>query len=433
MTEMTKPPRVVGTVGATLMSVNGMIGAGIFALPAILYAATGDFAPWMFLIFGLLFSCNVLVAARLATMFRSSGGPQLYAQAAFGPFTGFQIGWLLVIAMAAGRAATLHVLVSYLAVFFPFFDGPVARPASVILLLIALSGLTASGMRNAVGGLLVGTILKLTPIVLLCIVAIAFGGISVSFQLPSFGTFESVALLVYFAFSGTINSTYSAGEIKNPRRTLPVSMLISLAAIIVLYMVVQWAYIAAGAPNSAGDATPLAAAAGAVMGEAGVVALTLAAIFSIATNSLTFFVAGPRVILGMADRGLLPQSLAHISPRFLTPDRSILLFTLIVAGVSLSGTFTFLAIVTSLASQVVLLSMFAAFVLFQLRGREGHTKGLTPFWIVVVIIGIAFAIYTSLQAPLTAFALIGVLILMGSVLYEVERRTGLSHPTSFLD
>ena len=121
MTETTALPRVVGAVGATLMSVNGMIGAGIFALPALLYAATGDFAPWMFLIFGLLYACNVLVAARLATMFRSSGGPQLYAQAAFGPLVGFQVGWLMVIAMAAGRAATLHVLVSYLAVFFPFF------------------------------------------------------------------------------------------------------------------------------------------------------------------------------------------------------------------------------------------------------------------------------------------------------------------------
>ena len=393
MTEMTKPPRVVGTLGATLMSVNGMIGAGIFALPAILYAETANFTPWMFLIFGLLFSCNVLVAARLATMFKSSGGPQLYVQAAFGPMTGFQIGWLLVIAMAAGRAATLHVLVSYLSVIFPFFEGPVARPVSVLLLLIALSGLTVSGMRKVVGGLLVGTILKLTPIIILCIVAFAVGGISVSFEPPRFGAFESVALLVYFAFSGTINSTYSAGEIKNPQRTLPLSMLASLGAVIVLYMVVQWAYIAAGAPESSGNATPLAAAAGVVMGEAGVIALALAAIFSIATSSLAFFVAGPRVVFGMADRGLLPQTLAHVSPRFGTPDRSILFFT----------------------------------------GREGHAKGLTPFWIAVVIVGVAFAIYVSAQAPLEAFALIGALIIMGSVLYLVARQPEMSRPTPITD
>ncbi|MEM5518726.1 APC family permease [Henriciella sp. AS95] len=433
MTEEIRPPRVVGTIGATLMSVNGMIGAGIFALPAILYAETGNFAPWMFLIFGLLFSCNILVASRMAAMFRSSGGVQLYAQAAFGPIVGFQVGWLLVIAISAGRAATLHVLVSYLSVFFPFLqDGP-ARIFAVLALLIALSALTTSGMRNAVAGIMVGTVLKVTPILLLCVVAFAVGGLSVSFELPSFGTFESVALLVYFAFSGTINSTYSAGEIKNPRRTLPRSMLLSLAAIIVLYMAVQWAYIAAGAPSSAGNAAPLAAAAGAVMGETGVVILTLAAIFSITTNALTFFVSGPRIIYGMADRGLLPKTLAHVSDHFRTPDRAILLFTLIVAMVSLSGNFTFLAKVTSLGAQIAILSMFAAFVYFQVRGREGHDTGLTPVWVLIVFVGVAFSIYASAQAPLEAFGLIAGLIVIGTLLSFVARRNEIEKPAPIVD
>jgi amino acid transporter len=176
MSEVTKPPRVIGTIGASLMSVNGMIGAGIFALPALLYAKTGAFAPWMFLIFGVLYACGVLIAAQLATMFRSSGGPQLYAQAAFGPMVGFQVGWLLVIAIAAGQAATLYVLVSYLAVFFPALAGPIARPVAVLALLVMLGGLTLSGMRRALDGLVVGTVLKITPIVALCIAAFVVGG-----------------------------------------------------------------------------------------------------------------------------------------------------------------------------------------------------------------------------------------------------------------
>ncbi len=271
MTEVTKPPRVVGTIGASLMSINGMIGAGIFALPALLYEKTGAFAPWMFLIFGALYACGVLMAAQLATMFRASGGAQLYAQAAFGPMVGFQVGWVVLIAQAAGRAATLYVLVSYLAVFFPALSGPVARPLAMLALLAMLGGLTLSGMRRAIGGLMVGTVLKITPIVVLCVAAFAAGGVSTSFKPPSFGTFESVALLVYFAYSGTTSAAFSAGEVKNPQRTIPRSMLLSLAIIIAFYMIVQWAYIAAGAPASS-DGTPLAAAAGVVMGPAGVVA-----------------------------------------------------------------------------------------------------------------------------------------------------------------
>jgi len=176
MEESSKPARVVGKLGATLMSVNGMIGAGIFALPALLYAEVGNFAPWMFLIFGVLFATGILISARLSNMFRSSGGPQLWAQAAFGPFVGFQVGWVVVLAMAAGRAATLYVLVSYLAVIFPAFLDPAWRVATLAILVVALTGLTISGMKNCVGGLVVGTVLKVPPILLLCLLAFASGG-----------------------------------------------------------------------------------------------------------------------------------------------------------------------------------------------------------------------------------------------------------------
>ena len=427
MTEVAKPPRVVGTIGASLMSINGMIGAGIFALPALLYEKTGAFAPWMFLIFGALYACGVLMAAQLATMFRASGGAQLYAQAAFGPVVGFQVGWVVLIAQAAGRAATLYVLVSYLAVFFPALSGPVARPLAMLALLAMLGGLTLSGMRRAIGGLMVCTVLKITPIVALCVAAFAAGGVSTSFKPPSFGTFESVALLVYFAYSGTTSAAFAAGEVKNPQRTIPRSMLVSLAIIVAFYMIVQWAYIAAGAPSSR-DGTPLAAAAGVVMGPAGVVLLTLAAVFSIASNSLTFFVSGPRVIFGMAERGLLPAGLAHVSPRFLTPDRAIGLFTLIVAVILLSGTFAFLAEVTSLGAQFAVLCLIVAFVRFRLRGYRGPPRGLSPAWWAVVAVTTVFTLYAAYQAPLKAYALIAVLIVVGSLLAMVAHRGTVAQP-----
>lgn len=421
MTEVTKPPRVVGTFGASLMSVNGMIGAGIFALPALLYDKTGNFAPWMFLVFGLLFACPMLLGIELAKMFRSSGGVQLYVQAAFGPAAGFQVGWLLVLAQAAGRAATLHVLVSYLGVFFPALDDPVARLLAILALLVTLGGLTLSGMRRAVGGMLVGMVLKATPIVVLCIAAFAAGGVSTHVQLPTFGTFESVALLVYFAYSGAGNAAISAGEVRHPRRTLPRSILLSLAMIILFYMIVQWAYMAAGAPAS-GSGTPLAAAAGALMGPVGATVLTLAAVFSIASNSLCFFVSGPRVIFGMAERGLLPGMLAHVSPRFLTPDRAVVLFSLIVACLALSGTFAFLAEVTALGAQWITLVMIGAFVLLRLRRSKRYGACARAFWWSMVAISTAFSIYAAMQATARAYVLLGVLVLVGSVLGAFARR-----------
>jgi amino acid transporter len=381
MEEASKPPRVVGKLGATLMSVNGMIGAGIFALPALLYAEVGNFAPWMFLIFGILFAAGILISARLSNMFRSSGGSQLWAQAAFGPFIGFQVGWILVVSMAAGRAATLYVLVSYLAVIFPVFLDTAWRIVALATLVLAMTWLTISGMKKSVGGLAIGTVLKVTPILLLCLLAFASGGIATEFELPRFGAFESVALLVYFAFSGANSSAYSAGEFKNPRRDLPITMLASLAMIIVFYMAVQWAYIAAGAPQSAGNTTPLSAAAGSVMGDVGVLLLSLAAIISIATNCLNFYIAGARVAYSMAERGLLPGTLAHVSPRFKTPDRAILLFSAIVVVMLASGAFVFLATVTSLGAQLITLVYILAFVLLMgdWRSIGGRSFSLQRF------------------------------------------------------
>ena len=433
MEEASKPPRVVGKLGATLMSVNGMIGAGIFALPALLYAEVGNFAPWMFLIFGILFAAGILISARLSNMFRSSGGPQLWAQVAFGPFVGFQVGWIMVLSMAAGRAATLYVLVSYLSVIFPVFLDSAWRIAALATLVLAMTWLTISGMKKSVGGLAIGTVLKVTPILLLCLLAFASGGIATEFELPRFGAFESVALLVYFAFSGANSSAYSAGEFKNPRRDLPITMLASLAMIIMFYMAVQWAYIAAGAPQSAGNTTPLSAAAGSVMGDVGVLLLSLAAIFSIATNCLSFYIAGARVAYSMAERGLLPGTLAHVSPRFKTPDRAILLFSAIVVIMLASGAFVFLATVTSLGAQFTTLVYILAFVLLMRRNHRGHDGKLALYWWPVVFVAAFFALFSIAQAPAKAFLLLAALLVAGTALYFLERRSEISAPEPILE
>lgn len=433
MEEASKPPRVVGKLGATLMSVNGMIGAGIFALPALLYAEVGNFAPWMFLIFGILFAAGILISARLSNMFRSSGGPQLWAQVAFGPFVGFQVGWIMVLSMAAGRAATLYVLVSYLSVIFPVFLDSAWRIAALATLVLAMTWLTISGMKKSVGGLAIGTVLKVTPILLLCLLAFASGGIATEFELPRFGAFESVALLVYFAFSGANSSAYSAGEFKNPRRDLPITMLASLAMIIMFYMAVQWAYIAAGAPQSAGNTTPLSAAAGSVMGDVGVLLLSLAAIFSIATNCLSFYIAGARVAYSMAERGLLPGTLAHVSPRFKTPDRAILLFSAIVVIMLASGAFVFLATVTSLGAQLTTLVYILAFVLLMRRNHRGHDGKLALYWWPVVFVAAFFALFSIAQAPAKAFLLLAALLVAGTALYFLERRSEISAPEPILE
>jgi len=418
---VTTPPRTIGPIGSILMNVNGMIGAGIFAMPAILFGSLGSFAPWMILIVGMLVGCVTLVVAQLASMFRQSGGPQLYAQAAFGPGAGFQVGWLLLLAIIASRAANFHVLVSYLAAIFPFFADPAVHSLTVLSLIALFTWINILSMKAAVGGLIVGTVLKLTPILLICVIGYASAGLASEFALPSFGAVESTALLVYYAFAGGITNSYAAGEIKNPRRTIPRSMIQSLLAIIALYMFVQFAFNSV-APDMSDASTPLAAMGAALVGEAGALIMALAAIFSIATNQHTFYMAGPRILFGMARRGLLPAWLTHLSPRSEVPDFAIYLFAGLVALLSLTGGFVFLAEMMAVGSQVVILSALAAFVVLRRRGHAGHPRTIGPLWWLCISLGAAYSIFATIQASAGAFALLALLIAVGTVLYLVARR-----------
>jgi amino acid transporter len=397
-----------------------MIGAGIFAMPAILYSTLGSFAPWMILLVGLLVGCSTLVVSQLASMFRQSGGPQLYAQAAFGDGPGFQIGWLLLCAIMGSRAANFHVLVTYLAAIFPFFNDPLVHTLTVLLLSGLFTWVNILGMKAAIGGLLVGTVLKLFPILLVCIVGYAEAGIVTEFTMPTFGAVEGTALLVYYAFAGGFSNSYAAGEIKNPRRTIPRSMIVSLASTIALYMFVQFAFNAV-APDVGDDGTPLAAMGGALLGDTGSILMALAAIFSIATNQHSMYMSGPRVLYGMARRGLLPVTFTHLSPRGEVPDRAIYLFSGLIALLSLTGGFAFLAEVMGVAAQIVTLSTLFAFVVLRRRGKEGHPQGVGPGWYLCIAVGASYAIFAAAQASFGAFALTGGLIVLGTGLYFVAR------------
>jgi hypothetical protein len=86
--------RGIGFVGAALIILNSMIGAGIFALPAAVADNAGVLSPWLFLAGGLLITTVVLTYSELASYFRESGGPVLYTKTAFGPLAGFTAGWL---------------------------------------------------------------------------------------------------------------------------------------------------------------------------------------------------------------------------------------------------------------------------------------------------------------------------------------------------
>lgn len=423
MTETRKPPRVIGLAGATLLNLNGVVGAGIFALPALLYAGAGSLAPLAILIFALLTATTLAIAGKLSTLFDQSGGPQLYIEAAFGRFAGFEAGWCLMGANIAARAANFHVIVSYLAAMFPVFDDPLLRMTTILALIVAFTLLAISGTRRSIGALWVGTMLKLAPILLLCLAGLFVNGLPTDYVAPQFSEVEATALLLAYAFSGGGVSTISAGETKNPHRTVFLSMYINLAIVAALYALVLLAYVAI-APDGANADRPLAAAGEAVFGGWGGTLIAIAAIFSIGTGQLNYFVTMPRVLFGMGRRGLLPARFASIS-RFDTPWFAITIYGVVIAFLALSGTFRSLANLLVAAETLLLVGMILAFVGLWRQGAGAFAKGIGRRWLAIAPLALLFQLWLGMQVPVSAaLPTLGILAVGGLVFLLARRRNG---------
>src|SRR3979409_635987 len=101
------------------ITINGIIGAGIFGLPAKVYNLIGSYSLIAFVACALIVTLIILCFAEVGSRFDETGGPYLYAREAFGPAVAFEVGWLIWLARLAEFAANCNLMVSYLAFFRP--------------------------------------------------------------------------------------------------------------------------------------------------------------------------------------------------------------------------------------------------------------------------------------------------------------------------
>lgn len=417
MTNPEKLPRTVGFWGTALFPVNGMIGSGIFALPAIMVAAVGNFAPWMMLIGALLILPLTLVFAVLSTRFDSHGGPVLYAHEAFGSFAGFQSGWMRYASGVVAVAANTHVAVAYLGALFPVLNDPLHKSLAVIGFIVFTTVVNVIGMRSSVRTLGIMTVIKLLPLMLFIIIGLFTHDPTIGFSLPQFSQFESVVLLTFYAYMAFENGTFAAGELKNPKRNIPLAMVTSLAAIALFYMLIIWTFLAIN-PTVSGDSNALTSAANVLAGQTGVVIISLAAAFSIGANTLSGGITTPRMTFGMAEKGTLPKVFAHVSQRFQTPDFSIIFYGAFAILFSLWAGFATLAAASTLSRLVMYL--LSALALPVLNRKD---KSNSSIWhIPISILAALSSIWVATHASTKAYQMLGLIFVVGTVLFFIATR-----------
>lgn len=411
-----EPPRTVGFWGTTLFPLNGMIGAGIFALPATLYAAVGNFAPWMILIGGILFLPLTLCYAWMASRFEHSGGSALYGEAAFGRFVGFQAGWARYASAIVTAAANTHVMVAYLAALIPGLDGPVMGPIAVSVILMLITTINLFGMRGSVGTLGVLTAIRLVPLTAFVISAFFAGGELGAVKLPEFSQVETVILLTFYAFIGFEGVVDTAGEMKNPKRDVPRAIVTMVIGVTLIYMAVIWAFMVIG-PQFADENNALAGAARQSMGPIGSLAIVIAASFSIGANNFGSGVTQPRLSYGMAERGMLPRWFAYVHPRYGTPFNSILFYGVAAILFGLWEGFEVLAIAATLIRLITYI--ITSLALPVLEYREGR---IVPLHLVCVILAVASSIFVAMQADQQKWLVFAGLVAAGTLFYFIAAR-----------
>jgi APA family basic amino acid/polyamine antiporter len=397
-------PRRIGVGGALMLAFNGAIGASIFALPATLAADFGTSAPWLFPLVGLASLLIAIPFSRSVAAFPESGGPATYGRV-FSSFAGFELGWIYYVARATAFAANLNVLISYLARWWTGAEGGALRIGLMLIAIAVLALITIRGVRPAMRVLGGFTVLKTVPLILAAIAALALAGVPAPGPLPPVSQVEAGVLIVFYAFVGFENATVIAGETRNPERTLPRALLATIGSVALLYFVVQLAFVAFFPTGLQEDEnTPLLALGEVVLGPAGALILGLAAVFSLAGNLHANIAATPRLTFAMAERGELPSWLARVHPTYATPITSILFFAVLTAALAISGSFVWLAVVSTLARMII----YAVTILALPRAPQRPARLTRSNWAVGgvgVLICILVAAQADAKAWLTLFGL----------------------------
>ena len=323
------------------VAINAIIGAGIFGLPSRVYALIGSYSLVAFIVCAIVVALIILCFAEVGSRFGETGGPYLYAREAFGSAAGFEVGWLMWLARLTAFAANCNLLIDYLGFFWAPATAHYWREVIIVLIVAVLTTVNLMGVRDAARVTNVFTVGKLIPIILFIGVGLFFIK-SQNYALaerPTYGAFSSSVLILIYAFSGFEMAAIPAGEIRDPRRNLPLAILTAIGVVAVLYISIQVVCIGT-LPGLATSQRPLADASGVFLGAAGGAIISAGVVVSIVGNLNVIILSGSRLPFAMSERGELPAILSWTHKKFHTPHIAILLTGAVVLTLTLWSTFS---------------------------------------------------------------------------------------------
>lgn len=300
-----------------------MIGAGVFVVFAPAAAAAGSYLFVGIALALVVAICNATSTAQLAAQYPASGGTYHFGRQQLGPWPGFIAGWGFVVGKTASAGAMALTIGTYVASLVFGADALLQRVVAIVAIVLVVALNLAGITRTATASLyIVGLVLFGLAVILVAIwsdAPVAEHALSVTTQPDAFGVLQSAGL-VFFAFAGYARIATLGDEVKDPQRTIPRAIAITLPIVAVLYVVLAWSLVhTLGIERLAQEAAPIQAA----VGELPWAAWLVSAVAAIAAfGALLAGVAGiTRTGYAMASNYDLPHPLAVLSERSAVPAR----------------------------------------------------------------------------------------------------------------
>jgi APA family basic amino acid/polyamine antiporter len=409
--------RSIGPWALTGLVLNSIIGSGIFGVPSELTRLLGRASPIAMVFAAVGVAIIMAVIAEVASQFPEPGGSYLYVRTAFGRFLGLQVGWFWLLTMIAGGAASASLFILYLGSLLPWAAHGWARALILTALIAVPTIVNYKGVRSGANLSSLLVIAKLLPLGLLIVLGVTrFGH---NFQVIHFSEITSPGwrpwlnafLLLLMAYGGFENALAPMGEIKEPRRTVPLGLGAGLLVSAIVYALLQFVTVATIGTKATDR--PLADAASMLLGSGGAMLVAIAIMVSTYGYIAGGLLNAPRVPYAFSEHGDLPASFGKLHPRYNTPSVAILFYAALVWILALTGTFLWVAAVVAGSAAMQYTGMCAA--LIRLRRTNPKAQALRmPWGNALAVIGILICVLLLSRLHFRQVLLMGVTSLLAA-------------------
>ena len=414
-----------------MINAGGIIGSGIFMVPATvaLYTASSSLFFMVWILGGIVSLFGALSVAELGAAMPKAGGQYVYLNEAYGPVWGYLYGWSAVAVInTASMAAGGVAFAEYLKFFYTISDLAVKEIAifSIILLTIINIVDVKSGARFQN----IFTFAKLGAILGVILLGLFLEGGSTQNFSPLFTDRPSLSLIgplglamvaVLWTFDGWIFVTYVAGEVKNPERNIPLSLIFCMVIVVSVYIALNTVLVyVLGFDQMIGSELVMADAASKFIGGKGAAIVTIIILISLIGANNGFILTSARINYAMARDNRFFKQAAFIHPKFQSPANALIIQCIWACILTFSGTFNQLITYIIFASWIFYGMSAGAVIILRKKKPDMDRPYKTPFYPWIPIIFILFAIFltvnTILEAPRDAAIGTGI-ILAGLPLY----------------